>query len=129
MVEVIRKRKLDPNFEITKTSSPKVEEFDFDSFEEDFAEINNFDNIPKASQVPAQNSTPTAPAPASNFASDDLSDQIVEFIQQKDQGDGVSVDAMLGQFSISKEDLLDMLENLCQDIRIYKVKPNYYQSY
>ena len=59
----------------------------------------------------------------------DLKDQIIQFFQDTDQGDGVALTAIAEKFGTPKDQLKEILDDLCQDIQLYKSQPGHYSSY
>jgi RPA family protein len=59
----------------------------------------------------------------------DTTQQILDFIESNDNGDGASLKEMAQSLGIEESILKKQMDQLCQDIKIYKVKPGYYSSY
>ena len=74
------------------------------------------------------NSTPNQSS-NSVFNELDMKDLIVKFIQDVDQGDGVALTVIAEKFQTPKEKLKEILDDLCQDIQLYKSQPGHYSSY
>ena len=131
-LEVLRKRKLDQNFEISKSTQNDFTDFDFNPKEEKV--------IPTIQEYEPQTISPTKIKSNDNqsivnssksdaFDGLDQNDQIVDYILNHDSGDGVSIKQIADQFSITPVDLQVILEQLSQDVRIYKSQPGHYSSY
>jgi len=127
IAEVLRKRKMEPTFEIVKTS-PQV----FDNFDEDFETDKEFTENLEPSPKPTQQSSHVEETKKDHpqvFQDLDRDEQIVQFITKQDDGDGVSIQSIMEQFSIENTELKEILEQLCQDVKIYKCQPKHYSAY
>ncbi|MCK5344295.1 MAG: hypothetical protein KAR20_12865, partial [Candidatus Heimdallarchaeota archaeon] len=127
IAEVLRKRKLGPTFEIVATS-PEV----FDNFEDTFETDEEFtEDLTSSNQSVVKSSSvgdSTKDQPQV-FQDLDRNEQIVQFITDQDDGDGVSIQTIMGKFSIENEELKEILEQLCQDVKIYRPQPKFYSAY
>lgn len=63
------------------------------------------------------------------FENLNILDQIVEYIQANDQGDGVSITKIGETLSVDLNTLKKYLDQLSQDIRIYKTSVGHYSAY
>jgi RPA family protein len=132
-LEVLKKRKLEPTFEIEKITPTSFKDFDFESKNEDtngnlaetkINEIENDDRI-NISEVLEEKSKPNSDL----FKGLDQIDEIVVYIQENDKGDGVSIEDVAKIFSINMDEVRKIIDQLCQDVKIYKVHPGFYSSY
>ncbi len=154
LLEVLKKRKLEPSFTVEKVEENRFDGYQFDdkaAFEAKMPEPTSFadtpqpntgGSTPKTTQQGAapnvafsdslstltESPTPTT-AQNPEFDSLDLKDQIIQFIQTNDQGDGVALTVIADRFGTSKEELKGILDGLCQDIQLYKSQPGHYASY
>lgn len=131
-LEILRKRKFDPKFEIEKVTPKTFDEFDFESKNENLMEsVNeNIENEGKKSQILLPDiNTEEQSLNSDPFKGLDLMDEIVKYIQEKDQGDGVSVQDIAKNFSITTEKLRNIIDQLSQDVKLYKTHPGHYSSY
>lgn len=142
LLQILQKRKINPP--ITKTN--KVDSFEMES-------KNNFD-IPKKSMdeetymeqieqsnvnnssisSEMKNTSPINPKPtkqenSSAFKDLDLPQQIIHYIEANDSGDGTSIKDIGQALSIDESKLKNLIEQLCQDVKVYKVKPGHYSAY
>ena len=133
LIDVLRKRKLEPSFEVKEPTIQNFDDFDLDLPQEDFTKSSSsgqedvFIQEFEADKSPAQEAAP--PSTPTKKASLDTPDQIVEYITEKDMGDGVPIAEISQAVGVDKADLKGILEQLCQDVKIYKVQPGYYSSY
>ena len=135
-LEVLRRRKLEPTFEIEKITPINFNDFDFESKIEDEnedlteniikeIEINEKEGRKKKIEKSEEKSKPNSDL----FKGLDQMDEIVVYIQENDKGDGVSIEEICKIFSINMEEIKKIIDQLCQDVKIYKVHPGFYSSY
>lgn len=132
-LEVLKKRKLEPTFEIEKITPTSFKDFDFESKIEDTNEnleesiINEIENDERGniSETLKEKSKPNSDL----FKGLDQMDEIVVYIQENDKGDGVSIEDVAKIFSINVDEVKKIIDQLCQDVKIYKVHPGFYSSY
>ena len=131
IAEVLRKRKLDPTFEIVQTSPQVFEDFDFETDQEFTEKLEPSPESPKQPLKSHSNgdSSTFKKDPSQVFQDLDRNDQIIQFITKQDDGDGVSIQKIMKQFPIEKEELKEKLDQLCQDVKIYKCQPKHYSAY
>lgn len=131
--EVLRKRKFDQSFEITNGPANDFTDFDFNPSEEKAIETVQAVGSESVSNVPNQNRIQDKikrQDPGDNVLDNfDQNDQIVEYILKSDTGDGVSVKQIAENFSMDLNGLQIILEQLSQDVKIYKSQPGHYSSY
>ena len=135
-LEVLRRRKLEPTFEIEKITPTSFKDFDFESKNDDenenFAEtilkeIENNENNERRNN--SENSKEQRKTNSDLFKGIDQMDEIVVYIQENDKGDGVSIEDVAKIFSINMDEMKKIIDQLCQDVKIYKVHPGFYSSY
>jgi len=66
---------------------------------------------------------------SSAFKDLDLPQQIIHFIETNDTGDGTSIKDIGQSLSIEENKLKNIIEQLCQDVKVYKVRPGHYSAY
>jgi len=135
-LEVLKKRKLEPTFEIEKITPTSFKDFDFESknenVNEDLAEsiIQEIENNEKDKRGNNSETSEEKSKPNSDlFKGLDQMDEIVVYIQENDKGDGVSIEDVAKIFSINMDEVKKIIDQLCQDVKIYKVHPGFYSSY
>ncbi|WP_371801941.1 hypothetical protein [Candidatus Lokiarchaeum ossiferum] len=131
-LEVLRKRKLDQSFEISKSPQNDFTDFDFNPTEEKtIPNIQEFESQspPPMKINPVRDQVITKSNESAVFDNLDQNDQIVDYILKQDSGDGVSIKQIAEHFSIEINHLQSILEQLSQDVRIYKSQPGHYSSY
>ncbi len=143
ILKVLHRRKFKPRLEIEKVESTSFTEFNFDSKEfPDMKEnVKKFESLPSTDSTENQmieeishdieNLSDEIEDLSSNdpFHSLTIMDEIVKFIQKNDEGDGVAVSAIQEAFHLDLTALKGYLEQLSQDIRIYKTNVGYYSAY
>ncbi|QEE14837.1 OB-fold nucleic acid binding domain-containing protein [Promethearchaeum syntrophicum] len=136
ILEVLKRRKLEPTFEIEKITPINFNDFDFESKDEDKSEdfpekiieeikINEKSGRKKKIEPSDEKSKPDSDL----FKGLDQMDEIVIYIQENDKGDGVSIEEIGKIFSINMAEIKKIIDQLCQDVKIYKVHPGFYSSY
>ena len=144
-IDVIRKRKLEPQHEIPKNDQMGSTDFDFDMPDEDFGFLeeeikedsaqdsltaNNEQHDAESQRVDQDEKVGLDEDMSDSTMSKlDAADQIQNYIKNHDKEDGVSKDELLEHFTITPKKLDEILEKLRQDIVIYKTQPNHYSSY
>jgi RPA family protein len=110
-------------------SNEKEDSFSSDDSELDFQEMlkelekdsnsisESNENIESSSRVPIIESSP------------DVLERIIQIIAQNDTGDGVSIQKIAQELQLSLDQLKPLLEQLTQDIKIFKTQPGYYSVY
>ncbi len=135
-LEVLRRRKLEPTFEIEKITPTSFKDFDFESKNDDenenlaeniLKEIENNENSERRNI--SENSKEQRKTNSDLFKGIDQMDEIVVYIQENDKGDGVSIEDVAKIFSINMDEMKKIIDQLCQDVKIYKVHPGFYSSY
>lgn len=140
ILEILKKRKFDPFIEVEKIEQSSTEYFEFDdkeTFEAKLAEnesynpdkINESDYHDESKDRGKKQASNQVKNDITAFKEIDIKDQIVSFIQDIDQGDGVALTKIAEKFKIEKGKLKEILDDLCQDIQLYKSQPGHYSSY
>lgn len=135
-LEVLRRRKLEPTYEIKKITPRNFDDFDFESQDDDekedlaetiLKEIENNENDERRNN--SEKSERKTQPNVDLFKGLDQMDEIVIYIQENDKGDGVSIEIVAKTFSIKMDEIKKIIDQLCQDVKIYKVHPGFYSSY
>ncbi|MHA1584669.1 MAG: OB-fold nucleic acid binding domain-containing protein [Promethearchaeota archaeon] len=155
-LDILRKRKLEPSFTIDKSKEKIFDGFDFDATsgsgsgtDVESSQDNFYD--PAKPPVPSQEQLEKVresskkvsnKSQSANFTSNsrpghsnsafnqlDIEDKILTFLQDKDEGDGVSVKDLLSNLGVSKEDLKQILDQMVQDVKIYRPQAGHYSCY
>jgi len=135
-LEVLRRRKFEPTFEIEKITPTSFKDFDFESKNEDenenlaetiLKEIENNEKIERRNN--SEKEEEQSKTNSDLFKGIDQMDEIVVYIQENDKGDGVSIEDVAKIFSINMDEMKKIIDQLCQDVKIYKVHPGFYSSY
>ena len=115
--------------EQTDNSSPVMN----GHYEDDFGEFESH-SVPKppaatvsVESQPSSTHEKKVPSPSPNKFN--LEDQISTFIGEKDQGDGVSKKDIAAHLNLSENELQPILDQLIQDLKIYKLRPGFYGLY
>jgi RPA family protein len=157
-LEILRRRKFEPKFEFEQNKNIEFSDFDLNfskdqnpsknndsnqEFELNYPEINdidyinqiqekkvndqiNIENKPKSKRK-EQISTKTPNSP--DLTENNLTQQILDYITQNDQGDGVSIKNISKDLNIQDSQLKKIVEKLNQDVKIYKTSPGNYSVY
>ncbi len=135
-LEVLKRRKLETTFEIEKITPTNFKDFDFESKKEDVNEnlaetiIKEIENNEKIERRNNSEESKEKSKPNSDlFKGLDQMDEIVIYIRENDKGDGVLIEDIAKIFSINMGEIKKIIDQLCQDVKIYKVQPGYYSSY
>ena len=135
-LEVLKRRKLEPTFEIEKITPTSFKDFDFESKNDDenenlaetiLKEIETNENNERRNN--SEKSKEQSKTNSDLFKGIDQMDEIVVYIQENDKGDGVSIEDVAKIFSINMDEMKKIIDQLCQDVKIYKVHPGFYSSY
>ncbi len=59
----------------------------------------------------------------------DLTQQIIDYIESHDNGDGASLKEMAEELKMDENAIKKHVDQLCQDVKIYKVRPGFYSAY
>ncbi|MHA1766704.1 MAG: hypothetical protein ACTSWX_06800 [Promethearchaeota archaeon] len=136
ILEVLRKRKFEPKYEIKKETSLNYEEFDFESDNnEESADLeeylsNEIEDNDKIENDNVLNQLDDKKNSNSEiFKGLDQIDEIINYIRENDKGNGVSFEDIAKKFSINSDELKLIIDQLCQDVNIYKVNPGHYSLY
>lgn len=144
ILKVLHRRKFKPSFEIEHFDTPSFTEFDFDAGsltennpEQDISDLNDDPNLESEDQLIEEFSEDLeqisekikTKSNEDPFLTNSIMDEIVSFIQNNDDGDGVAVTAIQENFKLDLNTLKDYLEQLTQDIKIYKTNVGYYSAY
>jgi RPA family protein len=151
LLEILRKRKFEPQIKIDrqKETNNRFESFnDFLTEESDSSNngSNNQENKEKIKpknkyeaveddfltdiqnyEMNANNIVQEKPKLAFNKL--DQESNILNFISENDQGDGVSKKDISEKLQIDEKDLQIILDQMLQDIKIYKARPGYFSLY
>jgi RPA family protein len=137
LMEVLKMRKFEKKYEIIKQNPDLIDDFNFDTMTNDL----RMDSVKKDSNRNSNenseleiisneiNDNGEKNVDDDSFQKLDLNDKIVQYIQSNDEGDGVSIQKIGESLSVKPEKLKKMLEQLSQDVKIYKVQPGFYSSY
>lgn len=139
VLRVLQRRKHEPRQPIEQSTSSNFESFD--SYD-DIDSGSGRDGTRKSPQTIASNSTFSESdaddfedesveimRTESSFKNLDAMDQIIDYIKQNDEGDGVSIQNIAESFSLEINQLKGFLDQLSQDVKIYKTSPGHYASY
>ncbi len=136
ILEVLKRRKIEPTFEIEKITPINFNDFDFESKNKDedenladsiLKEIENNEKNDRRKNI--EESVEKNEPNSDLFKGLDQMDDIVVYIQENDKGDGVSIEDVAKKFSINMDEIKKIIDQLCQDVKIYKVHPGFYSSY
>ena len=139
ILRVLERRKFVPKFEIETIENATFDDFSFES-ENDMSSIgtmangesSSFDSDPLDNEdeiVETLSEDTNLHEEVDAFENMNVLDQIVEFIQTQDHGDGVSIQKISESLSVSLPNLKLHLDQLSQDIRIYKTSAGHYSAY
>ena len=137
VASVLKTRKTQPRVHVEK-SEPKIfDDFDFDTVTEKkmgqtdvIDEMEHLESVSTQERVSSVKPEPLKSVEKTTILNNqDVSEQICQYIQENDQGDGVSIQEISEKCQIDLESLKRKLDQLLQDVRIYKVQPGFYSSY
>ncbi len=139
VLRVLERRKFKPKFEIETIENTTFDDFSFESEndmstagtlpngESSFSDSVHLENKDVVVETLSEDTNLGQKMDA--FENMDVLDQIVNFIQTNDNGDGVSIQKISESLSVSLPTLKSHLDQLSQDIRIYKTSAGHYTAY
>ncbi|MHA1612060.1 MAG: OB-fold nucleic acid binding domain-containing protein [Promethearchaeota archaeon] len=139
ILRVAERRKFKPKFDIETIENATFDDFSFDSDNEisstgtaandesSFSDSNHLENKDVVVETLLDNTNLNGEVDA--FENLNVMDKIVEFIQTQDNGDGVSIQKIAESLSVALPILKSQLDQLSQDIRIYKTSAGHYSAY
>ncbi|MHA1673593.1 MAG: OB-fold nucleic acid binding domain-containing protein [Promethearchaeota archaeon] len=139
VLRVLERRKFKPKFEIETIENTTFDDFSFESDndmsstgnlpngESSFSDSVHMENKDVVVETLSEDANSNQEVNA--FENMDVMDQIVNFIQTNDNGDGVSIQKISESLSVPLPTLKSHLDQLSQDIRIYKTSAGHYTAY
>ncbi|MHA1520554.1 MAG: OB-fold nucleic acid binding domain-containing protein [Promethearchaeota archaeon] len=139
ILRVAERRKFKPKFDIETIENATFDDFSFDSDNEisstgtaandesSFSDSNHLENKDVVVETLLDDTNLNGEVDA--FENLNVMDKIVEFIQTQDNGDGVSIQKIAESLSVALPILKSQLDQLSQDIRIYKTSAGHYSAY
>lgn len=147
MLKILTRRKLKPKYKIEKIETPSFSDFDFESNILQDSTPSNLDPIEISDEIdmqtigkatnPIYNDEKIEEFSSKNesFSSNDpfeklnILDKIVEYIKDNDNDDGVAITEIQSALNLDLTALKTHLNQLSQDIRIYKTSDGHYSAY
>ncbi|WP_457556521.1 hypothetical protein [Candidatus Harpocratesius sp.] len=146
MLKILTRRNLKPKYEIEKIETPTFSDFNFESNIPQDSTSSRLDSMNIKDEIDMQINK-KAKSPSENeeieefsseigsFSSNDpfeklnILDKIVEYIRDNDNDDGVAITEIQSTLKLDLPTLKTYLNQLSQDIRIYKTSDGHYSAY